>query len=78
MALFTAVPELTITPYRFREEPYSGLFNCLNKIRQEEGFAALFRLWWFNALVVFQATGMNDKALDMIREVVPEFPWIKL
>jgi len=48
---------------RFREEPYTGLIDCGKKIAQEEGWTALFRLWWIDAILLIFATGVAELLL---------------
>ena len=42
---------------RLREQPYTGLWDCLSSICKEEGWGQLYRGWW--ATLAFTAHGMS-------------------
>ncbi|THH30784.1 hypothetical protein EUX98_g3405 [Antrodiella citrinella] len=36
---------------RHEKDPYLGLIDCARRVSQEEGWQALYRVWWFSMLV---------------------------
>ncbi|KAH8080260.1 mitochondrial carrier [Cristinia sonorae] len=36
---------------RHEKDPYLGLVDCARRVSQEEGWQALYRVWWFSMLV---------------------------
>ncbi|TCD69808.1 hypothetical protein EIP91_006121 [Steccherinum ochraceum] len=36
---------------RHEKDPYLGLLDCARRVSQEEGWQALYRVWWFTMLV---------------------------